>query len=267
MTNQITSTNADKILFRASSMSDIMTGVAKKWNVENSLTTKRKLVQMYRELTWNRKSNKGNKYTDKGIKSEEDSITLYSRYKKQFFKKNDKRLTNQFFTGELDLYQGESIEKADLVVDIKTSWDWTTFPSMLDTTSSDYIYQGHTYMSLTGAKKFIVAHCLVNTPAEIIIDEMKRLQWKMQVIDPEASPEYQEACKLIEQSMIVDRPLFEEHYPFYQFYNEKEEWIYDIPYIERVHEITIDRDDYLIEQMQARVMECRVWLNHNMFKK
>jgi hypothetical protein len=258
--------NANELLFRPSSMSDIMSGVAKKWTVENSLTCKRKLVEMYRSLMWNRRPMKSNKYTEKGTKGEDDSITLYSLVKKQFFKKNDQRLTNAYFTGELDLYQGESIMKAEVVVDIKTSWDWTTFPSLLDTESKDYIYQGHGYMDLTGAKKFIVVHCLINTPAELILDEMKRLQWKMQVLDPDADEEYIEMCKKIEQTMIVDLELFKKHYPFYEFKNDTSNWIWDIPMEERVHEIVIQRDEYLLDQMKARVLECRTWMNNNLFK-
>jgi len=259
--------NTDQILFRASSMSDIMTGVAKKWTVENSLTTKRKLVQMHRELTWKRRSNKSNKYTEKGTKVEDDSITLYSRVKKEVFKKNDIRLNNFFFTGEVDLFQGESIEKAEVIIDIKSSWDWTTFPSLLDVESKDYIYQGHTYMDLTGAHTFIVAHCLVNTPAEIIADEMKRLQWKMQVIDPDTDEAYKEACKEIERNYIVDIELFKSHYPFYEFKNDITKWEWDIPMKERVHEIIIHRDQTLIEQMKARVLESRAWMANNLFLK
>jgi hypothetical protein len=258
--------NADNLLFRASSMADIMSGTAKNWSVDDSLTCKRKLVQMYRENKWKRKTNKSNKYTEKGTKSEDDSITLYSRVKKDMFIKNDIRLNNLFFTGELDLYKGKSITEAELVIDIKSSWDWTTFPSILDTESKDYMWQGLTYMDLTGAKKFIVAHCLVNTPAELIMDEMKRLQWKMGVLDPDTNEEYLEACKLIEQNCIVDLHLFQEHYPYYDFKNDISTWEWDIPMAERIHEIVIERDDYLIDKMKARVLECRVWMNNNLFR-
>jgi hypothetical protein len=258
--------NADKIVFRASSMKDIMTGVKKGWNVENSLTCKRKLVQVYREIRWRRETQIGNKYTDKGLQTENDGITLYSRVKKQLYKKNTERLTNDFFTGEVDLFQGPDIRNAEVIIDNKSPWNWMTFPSMLDTESSDYIYQGQTYMDLTGAKKFIVAHCLVNTPAELILDEMRRLQWKMNVLDPDNNPEYLEACKEIERNCIVDSKMMQEHYPHYDFKNDLNEWIWDIPMEERVHEIVIDRDDALIGLMKARVIECREWLNDNLYR-
>ena len=39
----------DNLLFRASSMGDIMIGVEKGWSVDKSITCQRKLVQIYRE--------------------------------------------------------------------------------------------------------------------------------------------------------------------------------------------------------------------------
>lgn len=258
--------NADEILFRASSMSDIMTGVAKKWDVENSLTTKRKLVQIFRELQWHRKSRKSNKYTEKGIEVEEDSISLYSRFKKDLFTKNTERINNAFFTGEVDLFKGKDILNAELIIDIKSSWDWTTFPSLLDVESKDYYAQAQTYMCLTNAEKAVIAHCLVNTPAEQIMDEMKKLQWKMQTLDPDNNEEYKEECRKIEQDKIVDRALFEKHYPYYDFLTPKEEWIYDIPMEERVHEVVIYRDEAYIQLMISRVIECRQWMNKYLFK-
>lgn len=247
--------------FRASSMGDIMSGVAKGWEVDNSLTCKRKLVQIYRELKWQRSVHFENKYTQKGNESEEASITLYCRVKKQMFKKNDIRLMNDYFTGELDLFKGESITKAERVIDIKTSWDWTTFPSICDKVNPDYDYQGQVYMDLTGASNFTVAHCLVNTPAQLIVDEKRRLAWKMGIIDNE-TPEYIENCIEIEKNCIVDMPLFQKENIGFEFHSTN--WEHDIPMSERVHEINVVRDDSKIERMKQRVDECRVWMVNNL---
>jgi hypothetical protein len=255
--------NADKLLFRASSMGDIMTGVAKGWTVENSLTCKRKLVQMYREISWGRRSDKGNKYTEKGNSVEEDSITLYSRVKKELFKKNEIRLTNEFFTGELDLFQGEEITAAKRVIDIKSCWDWTTMPSVCDTLDAAYDYQGQIYMDLTGAGMHTIAYCLVNTPASLIQDEKKKLAWKMGVIDTEPQ-EYIDACIEVEKNHIYDMELFLSHNPYFEFHCK--DWKYDVPMNERFHEIDVVRDDIKIKKMIERVKECREWMNKNLFK-
>jgi hypothetical protein len=256
--------NADKILFRASSMGDIMTGVAKGWSVEDSLTCKRKLVQIYRELTWQRRTDKGNKYTEKGNAVEEDSITLYSRLKKEVFKKNDIRLENDFFTGEVDLFKGEEIRKAEKTIDTKSCWDWTTMPSICDTVDAGYEYQGLTYLDLTGANVHTVAYCLVNTPASLIMDEKKKLAWKMGVIDTEPQ-EYIDACIEIEKNHIYDMPLFLSHHPYFELHCK--DWKYDVPMAERLYEIDVLRNNTKIQKMKDRVIECREWMNKNLFKK
>jgi hypothetical protein len=255
----------NQIKFRASSMSDIMTGVAKQWPVEKSLTCQRRLVKMYREHVWGRKDSKGNQYTEKGTKVEPDSITLYSRVKKEMYKKNDMRLEDDWFSGELDLYTGESITTAETVIDIKSSWDWTTFPSFLDSDNKDYYAQIQTYLSLTGAKKGVIAYCLVNTPAEMILDIKKRLQWQIQVIDPENDLDFKKACMEVEKNNIYDRALFESHYPYFDFDYPKSEWSFDIPNRERVLEIEYERDDVFIEIMRQRVQACRIWMAQHLF--
>lgn len=265
--------NANNLLLRAHAAGDIMTGVAKGWDVEKSLTCKRKLVEMHRQLIWKRKKNMSNKYTDKGISAEEDAITLYCRVKKEMFAKNDIRLENEFFSGELDLFKGDEIRKAKRTIDIKTSWDWTTFPSICDTIDSDYDYQGQCYMDLSGAGLHTIAYCLVNTPANLILDEKRRLGWKMGIIDQE-TPEYILACIEIEKNCIVDMELFRKHYPYFEFHYEKFgvdgcaplTWQWDIPMNERVYEMDVLRDDAKIEKIKKRWNECKIWMNKNLFK-
>lgn len=258
-------TNANEMLFRASSMGAIMSGCKKGWDVENSLTCKRKLVEMFRQEVWQRRYDKSNKYVKKGIEVENDSITLYCRVKKgEMFKKNTIRLNNEFFTGELDLYRGESITKATRIVDIKSSYDWTTFPSICDTEVDDnYEYQGLVYMDLTGAGLHTVAHCLVNTPAHLITTEKWRKRGEMGIIDTETE-EFIEACIEIEKNHIFDMGLFLKEYPYFEFHCK--DWNYDIPMIERVHELDVVRDDKKIARMKERIDECRIWMNKNLFK-
>lgn len=244
-------------------MGAIMTGVKKNWDVENSLTCKRKLVEMFRQTMWQRRSDKSNKYVEKGTLVENDSITLYCRVKKELFKKNTIRLNNEFFTGELDLFRGEEILKATHVIDIKSSWDWTTFPSLCDEVDDNYEYQGLGYMDLTGAGLHTVAHCLVNSPAHLIMSEKWKMKGKMGIIDIE-TPEFIAACIEIEKNCIYDMGLFVNENPYFEFHCK--DWQYDIPMSERVHEVDVLRDDKKIAKMKERIVECRQWLNKNMFK-
>lgn len=254
----------DELLFRASSMGDTMSGVKKGWTVEQSVTCKRKLVQMYRERLWKRRSFKTNKYTEKGTNQEDESIDLYCIVKRKMFKKNVERLTNNYFTGELDLFEGETIKTATRTIDIKTCWDWTTFPSIVDNKpDDDYEYQGYVYNDLTGATSHIVAKCLVNTPADLITNEKRILAYKMHEIQGgEESAEYIKACIEIEKNSIVDMGKFLNDYPWFEFHIRN--WDFDIPAIERVHEIEIKRDILKLTQMKQRVIDCRAWMKTNL---
>lgn len=243
-------------------MGDIMTGVAKGWDVDRSITCQRKLIQMHREITWSRKADSGNKYTKKGLTVEEDGMTLLSLHKGVFFKKNDIYLRNDHFKGELDTFIGEAVDKAKHTYDVKCSWDWLTFPSFIDKADSDYEYQGLTYMDLSGALQHTIAYCLVNTPGFLIDSEKNRLAFSMGA--GEDDPEYISQCIEIEKNAIVNMELFKKHNP--DFVVHCENWEFDIPQNKRVHEITIKRDEEKIQRMKSRVEECRLWMNNNLFK-
>jgi hypothetical protein len=254
---------ANNILFRASSMGKIMTGVKKKWSVEDSLTCKRELVALMRQYKYGRRPKIANKYTKKGNIAEESSITLYTIVKGRFYRKNEERRENEYFSGECDLFDGETFFDSNEIVDTKSSWSMATFPSFLDEeTDDDYMYQGLVYMALSKATKHIVAHCLVNTPATLLMDEKYRLKKKHEIIDIE-TPEYIEDCKELEKESIFDMGLFLKDYPWFELHTPMEEWDYDIPEAKRVHEVEVFRDEAKIEGMIDRIKECRDWMNRN----
>lgn len=225
--------------FRASSMGLLMTN-SKSKSDPLSVTTKKHLLTVLVNERYGRQYDISSKYIEKGLQVEEDSITLYSRYKRKFFKKNDQRITNDYFTGEPDLFEGEDIMSARLIVDIKSSWDiFTFFANLYGGINSDHYWQLQTYMALTGASEAILAYCLSNTPLTMILDEQRKLLYKMNVVSEE-NEIYKEACQQLEKAMTFD----------------------DIPIQERVIEIPVSRNDEDIEKMAARVIECRSWLNN-----
>lgn len=236
--------NADKILFRCSSLGYIMTEPKKKDEVLSE-TTKTHLVDKFVSVKYNRETDIQNRYISKGLAVEEDSITLYSRVTKQFFKKNELTLSNEFIAGTPDLFTGSIVHQADLVIDIKSSWDiFTFFRTTQDKLNKMYYWQLQGYMALTGAKSSRLVYCLVNTPAPLIYDEMNKLKWKMGVINPETDKNYQDACAEIEKVCKYD----------------------DVPMEERFNEIVIERNDEDIARVYERVNLCREWMNANLFK-
>ena len=253
--------NAYEVLYRCHSLNDLMTGVAKKWSVEKSATCRHKLVKIYREIKYKRKFSFSNKYTEKGIQQEEEAITLYSRFKGKIFKKNKQRFENDLLTGEPDI-----IDKTERsTVDIKCSWDLETFPDIHDVNDPVYVDQGQGYMVLTDSVMHVIVYCLVNTPANLIVDAKRRLAWRFGIIDQETE-EYISECKELEKNSIFNLEDFRRQYPYFEFHNDISQWDYDIPIEERVIEFTIKRDEDRISAIRTRLLECRKYMNDHLFK-
>lgn len=249
--------NADTILFHPSALGDIYTGVAKGWDVENSLTCKRKLLSIYREIKYGRYYDHSNKYTDKGNKQEETGITAYSLFRKKFFAKNNVRLENERLTGEIDILNLPE------TVDIKCPWSLETLPhSLTDKADPDYVLQGHGYMALSGASVHIIAYCLVNSTGDAIINEKKKLWYSMGCPDDTNKTYLEERIK-IEKNMIYDMVQFKKDNPGFDI--DCKEWEFDIPLNERIVEFKTARDEDVIQKIYSRIDACRQWMNSNLF--
>jgi uncharacterized protein YfiM (DUF2279 family) len=119
------------------------------------------------------------RYTDKGLQMEDEAIEFAGQVLGwDFVVKNTERYNNEWLTGEPDV-----ITK-DLLADIKCSWDANTFP-MFDTElkNKDYFWQLQGYMFLTGMDKAELVYTLMNTPHQIVEDEVRRAHWKAGLID------------------------------------------------------------------------------------
>lgn len=227
-----------KTLFRCSALGHLMTKPVSKADKEAgnlSEGAKTHLVDVYVQNKYGRQSDIFNKYIEKGLMVEEDSITLYSRVKKTFFKKNERHLHNDFIKGTPDLFTGIEITAADSIIDLKSSWDiYTFFRVHTKEINNLYYWQLQGYMALTGASKATLAYCLVNTPESIINDEKRRLLYKMN----ESDKVYEEACKELDKSMVFD----------------------DIPLSERLIEFTVERCNEDIELLYKKIEKGRLFL-------
>lgn len=119
------------------------------------------------------------RYTDKGIQMEDEAIDFAGQVLGwDFVVKNEQGYENDWITGTPDV-----ITK-DLLADIKCSWDGTTFP-LFDTElkNKDYYWQLQGYMWLTGLEQAELVYCLMDTPHQIVEDEVRRAHWKAGLID------------------------------------------------------------------------------------
>lgn len=174
-----------------------------------------------------------NKYTEKGINNEQLGIEMAKRQLGWFDVDPNApkiRLFNDWLTGEPDVHT------ATLGADIKCSFDWFTYPKMeVECPNKDYFYQMQAYMALSEKKEWSLVYVLTDMPEQMIIDEARRMAWKMASL-PTYFKMSQEEIEEVAQEKIQSQ------YTFGQIPEEK-----------RVKEFLIQRDDLVISDMKDRV--------------
>lgn len=205
---------------------------------ELSKTAKTHLKAVYIREKYGREKDIVTRQMKKGLEQEGLSITLLSRVLKKVFQKNEERLKNQFVSGLPDIYEGESIEKATAIYDVKSSFDFFTFIANVgEPLDKDYALQLQGYMFLSGASVAYIAYCLVDCPQWMIEGEKYRLLKTMNVISEE-SPEFIEVSAKIDKAMTFD----------------------DVPKEDRVLIFRVDRDEEIIEKIGQKVSKAREYL-------
>jgi hypothetical protein len=207
-----------------------------------SQTCKTYLTRVYAEVKYGKGSMQqmmGNKYTDKGKLVEEDGIDLICLLDRRMLRKNDKRITNDFLTGEPDLYLGDDILNAEYVWDVKCPYDICSYMDNIGgPLNPDYFFQLQGYMALTNAPAGEVNYCLVNAPASMIEEDLYRLSRKMDAVTGE-SPEFLKAKKEYLNNMTFD----------------------EIDPEERRLRFPVERDNVLIDKIYQKVEKCREYLS------
>ena len=127
---------------------------------------------MYKEFGVRQEIN--SKYIDKGNEVEELAIEIAGiQLGYEGLVKNEDYFENDYIIGTPDVVNDE------VLIDVKSSWSASTFP-FFDTTLKNNIYswQLKAYMYLTGHTESYLCYCLVPTPEDLILDEMRRVSWK-----------------------------------------------------------------------------------------
>ena len=166
------------LLFRCSSLGKLMTDPRTK-SETLSETAKSYIQDLFKERELGIYKEFSSRYTDKGLEMENEAIQFASEVLNwDFVVKNEVRFNNEWLTGEPD------INTDNLLADIKCSWSGSTFPLFDETLKNkDYYYQLQGYMMLTGHDTSELVYCLMNTPHQIVEDEVRRQHWKLNLID------------------------------------------------------------------------------------
>ena len=210
---------------RCSAIGKIMTNPKTKGE-SLSQTTKTYLQELAVEEIYGIRKEFSSRYTDKGNEVEELSIALCNDVLDLgFIYKNEENYSNDWITGTPDVNTDE------ILLDVKSSWDATTFP-FFDTElkNKDYFFQLQGYLWLTNKTEALLCYCLIDTPLQIVEDEIRREHWK---------------ASLIEESLDL-RAFVQSKHTFGHIPKEK-----------RLKVFKIAKDDAIIENIKTRIEECR----------
>jgi len=214
---------------RCSSLGKLMTASRSKTE-QLSKTTKTYIQELVLVHKYGIKKEWSSRYTDKGNECEEDSITLANEVLNVgFIYKNEEHFQNDYVTGTPDVNTNE------VLLDIKTSFDGTTFPFFEEEIpNKDYYYQLQGYMWLTGKEESLLVYCLTNTPSEIVEDEIRRAHWKEHKLE-----ESEEIRHFVEAKHNFDH----------------------IPLEKRVKVFKIQKDEAVIEAIKEKIELAREYYN------
>lgn len=220
--------NWETYKFRAHALPKLMVNGRKKSD-PLSETTKAYLREVYIAEVYGRvKYDSTNKYTNKGIQVESDSLALYSTVTGDPIFKNVEGYENEYISGTPD------VVKPNRVLDAKSSWDLWTFSAVTqDSAIKDYGAQMQGYMWLTDRPLAELFYSLTNTPDEIVAGEIYKLGFSMPGLSTDQALE-----DMVRRNYIFD----------------------DIAPEQRLKIFTVERDEEYIEKIKQRVIDCRYYL-------
>jgi hypothetical protein len=179
----------------------------------------------YKEQLYGRRKEFSNKYTEKGIGVEDQSIRILSGVELEAFEKNEEYRENKYLTGTPD------IVTPNFIRDIKSSWDFSTFPLFETHLKEDYYYQVQAYMILFDKHHAFVDYVLADTPWHLIEREAR-------YIARDNNLDFEDVIEEIKHKHIYD----------------------DVPTSLRVKSFPVTRDPNLEKRIEEKVKLCREYI-------
>lgn len=230
--------NGNKVILSDTCIAYLMTEYA--WITEGMVSVTRELLDIPQ--------------MQKGTIVEPQSLALLSIVDGTYYLPNEdkegnrERIFNEYLSGEVDAYEGESIMRANCIPDVKSIYDYPTFLCKIQDAilpANDWQVKG--YMDISGAPRGFIANCLVDTDEGTIEGLKYRLLSKLRCATDE-DPKFKEKWSLIERSMKFSH----------------------IPPHKRVFKKNVEPvSDFQRSQLYDRVKVCREWLAqfHEQYQK
>lgn len=221
-------------------------------------TAKSLCTQIVFNEKWGRKTTLKNKYFDKGIRVEKKGRDLLSEVLGTLLTFDPETKENEWVKGKRDI-------NANIIIDIKSSYDFNTFNAhLLEKKHEYYFRQLDCYMELWKTTESILAFVLVDTPPDLIESELKRMDYYKDILNIEGNVREEKISEVkdIISSHIFTREGLEEF--CIQSPNVNIEWFDDfieIPKQERVHLLSHNFDKIRIQQRNECLTLCREFMN------
>lgn len=181
------------------------------------------------------------KYTEKGNRVEELGLNLIvETLKLGMIYKNEERKEDDFKTGEMDFMHEETI------FDNKSSFSLDTFPMFETKLDTIYERQMKVYLDLWKLKKGKVCYTLIDTPKDLLINEIKWLN---------SDDEKQDVAL-----KHVFTPDLWSEYKQELFPNAKDIEFIEIPLIDRIRVFEVENDPAFIIDLHNKVSICRKYI-------
>lgn len=218
-----------KYKVRCSGISEIMTNPKSKADLI-SVGAKTHCDKWIKGQLFDRKPSFFSKQTAKGNIVEDESIDFVADLLSiPKLEKNKIHFSDEFCQGTPDLLT------SDLVIDMKNSWTWETFPILKDEVpETAYYWQLQGYMRITGTNHAKLIYTLTDTPRHLIESEARRFA-------------YQNGYEFDED--ILSHFIKQMTYP-------------DIDDSLKIKIFDIERDNEKIAQIEEKVIKCREYIDN-----
>ena len=256
------------ILFRCSSLGKLMTEPRSKKDKdagEFSLTASAYLDEFIALYKYGRSKSFSSKYTTKGTAVEGDGIELYKQvYNAHYVTKNEDWFNDGTIGGTPDIIL------KDRVIDIKSSWDISTFLSN-KSVPKDYFYQLLGYCRLLNLKKGELVFCLSNTPESLIQREFVADYYRNSMIDLSDNDKATIAKNMVftndwyyrdELGNLITRDDYWDYLKLNHFPNTDIEFI-EIPRDKRIKKFEIDFNDEDFEKLDNAITRAVQYVEDN----
>lgn len=235
-------------------------GAKKAAKPELSQTAKSYLNELHRAEFFGRTNDITSRYIDKGLMVEAKAMSLYSTVMDRPEFKNKQRAQNEFITGIADNVSGGKVR------DLKSSFSLESYPLYDDKiTNQLYYWQLQGYMDLFEVDDAELIYCLVDTPTNLIEDELRRMGWKHNLLTFSQDSFRDEAIPLVVETIqnhIFSREGLE------KFCHDSSmvyiEWFEDFAEILpqfRVKIFELQKDEKAIKAMYEQIGNAREYLN------